>query len=480
MTQFTSTKLKLLDVKVDLHENQPLVAGVAVAPPPPTMDAKEHKGHHRRLACTGLYCSILFVQGSCVNIIGPASPMLAARLHASLEDVGSVLAAEGAGAIIGAAVLAHLLERYPGHIIIGMTSTILCACLCAIAFLSTTIAQVAVLYLCVGASLGCLSGVSNTLITWAQTGRNVGPWVNLVNASFGCGSSGVPLFFFSVERATGDGMLAFASIGVLAAANSICSAMLRSPSQPPVANDTAYTGSVSNMALEHDERSRARGSSTVCGIDLGSRATYVDFTVVMPLMAVMTLGIGGEIAFGAWLYPFATHRVGMVSSDAALLNSMYWCAFTLGRIGTIPLAAFLPPEYLLLPTIALETSVALVMLGYPGSALVLWFATIGAGLGVCALYSNVVSLLASYNLLSPRAVSLLQLACGVGHMTVPKAVALVMRHSSLGHDALFAVLAVTNALCLAIVACVVGHLRRNFKPAKGSLREARLSVKRRV
>ena len=37
---------------------------------------------------------------------------------------------------------------------------------------------------------------------------------------------------------------------------------------------------------------------------------------------------------------------------------------------------------------------ALLMLCQPGSATVLWAATVGAGLGVCALYSNVVSLLA--------------------------------------------------------------------------------------
>ena len=72
----------------------------------------------------------------------------------------------------------------------------------------------------------------------------------------------------------------------------------------------------------------------------------------------------------------------------------------------------------------------------------------------------------------------LQLACGVGHMTIPNGVALVMRHSNLGHDALFYVLAVTNAMTLAIVAAVVAHLRQNFQPAKGSIREAQLAAKR--
>lgn len=59
---------------------------------------------------------------------------------------------------------------------------------------------------------------------------------------------------------------------------------------------------------------------------------------------------------------------------------------------------------------------------------------------------------------------------------VPKGVGLVHRHSSLGHDALFAVLVVTNGACLLLVVGVVLHLRRNFTPASGSLHARRLEA----
>ena len=162
----------------------------------------------------------------------------------------------------------------------------------------------------------------------------------------------------------------------------------------------------------------------------------------------------------------------MLKHDAALLNSVYWTTFTLGRLTTIPLAAVVPPERLLLPTIALEISVSLLILAYPASTTVLWAGTVGAGIGVCALYSNTVSLLAAYDLLTPRATGQLQFACSLGHLTIPKLVAVTMGHSSLGHDSLFVVLAVANSACLAIVLFVTTHLANNFTPAKGSLLEA--------
>ena len=68
----------------------------------------------------------------------------------------------------------------------------------------------------------------------------------------------------------------------------------------------------------------------------------------------------------------------------------------------------------------------------------------------------------------------MQLACGAGHMTLPNAVALLMHHTSLGHDALFVAVAAAAAACFAIILAVDRHLRRHFCPARGSLREAQL------
>ena len=171
----------------------------------------------RRLACTLLYCLVVLVQGCCVNILGPAGPTITAAMGASLESMGMVMTAEGAGAIVGAALISILFQRYNncGHSIIRRVEPVLIACLLGLLACSK-LTHVAALYFVIGGCLGCLSGVANTLVSWAQIGRNVGPWVNLVNASFGVGSSGAPLLFVLVQHRLGDGMVAFAVIASLA------------------------------------------------------------------------------------------------------------------------------------------------------------------------------------------------------------------------------------------------------------------------
>ena len=85
----------------------------------------------RRLAATALYCCVLFVQGNCVNILGPAGPTLTASMHTSLESVGNVLSAEGAGGMLGASLIAYMLERHSGHVIICRAGLLLSAVLCS-------------------------------------------------------------------------------------------------------------------------------------------------------------------------------------------------------------------------------------------------------------------------------------------------------------------------------------------------------------
>ena len=60
---------------------------------------------------------------------------------------------------------------------------------------------------------------------------------------------------------------------------------------------------------------KPRGGSTLLGIDLGSRRAYVQLTVMAPLMVLMTLGIGGEIAYGAWIFSYATERARMPAAE---------------------------------------------------------------------------------------------------------------------------------------------------------------------
>ena len=338
--------------------------------PPSLLGVPLQRDTYRRLA-TATYCTALFLGGCCVNIVGPAGPTLARSMHSSVTMIGSVFAAEGAGNTLGSSLISTLLSRYSGHTVVSV--------LCLLLFFAiglvpscTTIVQVVALYVVVGGCLGLINGASNTLVTWVHTGRNVGPWVNLINASFGLGASCAPLIFVAVERRVGNGLVAFSAIGAFATVPALAATLLPSPAQPPPPKQQA----ASDDDDDDDESARhplrglgvGHGASTFAGIDLGSRAAYVRLTVLLPLMLVITLVIGAEIAFAGWIYTYAIERAGMKRAAAAYLNSLFWTAFTAGRVATIPLAACLSPGMLLVPTLALEVGSVLVILCSPGSA----------------------------------------------------------------------------------------------------------------
>ena len=192
-------------------------------------------------------------------------------------------------------------------------------------------------------------------------------------------------------------------------------------------------------------------------------------TVIAPLMATVTFVIGAEIAFAGWIYAYAIERAGMRRSSAAYLNSLFWTTFTAGRVCTIPLAACVSPGMLLVPTLILEVGSVLFILASPGSESGLWAGTVGSGIGYCALYSNVISLLASYELLTPSTVSAMGMAAALGHMSVPNLVGVTIHATGLGYDALIWVCVVCDTLGLLLVSVVAFHLRRNFTPAPDSV-----------
>ena len=362
---------------------------------------------HRRLA-TALYCCVQLVNGLSVNIIGPTAPFLTKALHTTVAHVGNILAAEGAAVICASLLIAVVLARLPGHAVMSVACVIVFCCLWSVPSCES-VSAVSALYFGVGGCLGLMSGMSSAMVSWVHTGRNVGPWVNLINAFFGLGATSAPLLFTHLHGADGGELRAFSAIACFAAGTAAFAALLRSPAAaPPAKPSEAPPRATAARGKSRGGGGAARGTSELCGVDLGSRTSYVTLTVVAPLMAMMTLGIGGEIAYGAWVYSYATERVGMARPDAAYLNSFYWSAFTVGRLCTIPLAAVVPPELLLLPSMATGVVFALLVLLSGGSTAALWAGTAALAVGFCCISSNVLSLLAAYDLNSPLAVSLLQ------------------------------------------------------------------------
>merc|ERR1719310_2200762 len=163
-----------------------------------------------------------------INILGPAGPTLASNMHTSVHMVGSILTAEGAGGVAASMLVPALLKRYHGHRVLFALALFEFFCLGAIPSCSS-ITQMSLIYFWIGSCVGLTTCLSNTLLTWVQAGRNVGPWVNMVNSSFGLGSISAPLLFVMVERYVGNGLASYSAIACFAAVTALAAWILQSP-----------------------------------------------------------------------------------------------------------------------------------------------------------------------------------------------------------------------------------------------------------
>ena len=221
---------------------------------------------HRRLA-TALYCCVQLVNGLSVNIIGPTAPFLTKALHTTVAHVGNILAAEGAAVICASLLIAVVLARLPGHAVMSVACVIVFCCLWSVPSCES-VSAVSALYFGVGGCLGLMSGMSSAMVSWVHTGRNVGPWVNLINAFFGLGATSAPLLFTHLHGADGGELRAFSAIACFAAATAAFAALLRSPAAAPPAKPSEAPPHAARAAAAAARRA-ARAS---CAASISARA----------------------------------------------------------------------------------------------------------------------------------------------------------------------------------------------------------------
>lgn len=431
--------------------------------PPPQLQVADVDAHSSKFgyrhAATLVYCCCIFLAGLSVNILGPAGPTITKELKASFTLIGSVFIFEGVGGICGSSSAGHLMSKYRGHHIIGIVCLLLFVLVGGVPQCSNGL-QVMGLYMGIGVCLGLLNASCNMMTTWVHHGHNIGPWVNLINSCFGMGASTAPIIFNYASVHVGSGLTAFSGIACFALCPAISALLMRSPTPPPLPppSPCEQDSLLNGIGVAHKR-------SSCAGVDFGSRQRYVRWTVQAPLMLVIWLVVGAEISYAAWVCPYATERVGMRATDAGYLNSLYWSSLTLARLCIItPLAACVSAAQLLLPSLCINMLAPLAIMSSPDSATMLFFGTVALGIGVSGLFSNAISILAAYGLLTPSSTSLITASSATGHMIMPKLVGLIIEHTS--YDAFMIFMFCANASGFAALCAVVLHLNQNFTSVK--------------
>jgi fucose permease len=249
------------------------------------------------------YFATFLVTGTAFGVVGPSLPLLAEQVGSTVAGVGTVLMFYGGGYLTGTRLFVRGYDRGWGNRLIGMAGF-----LAAVSFASVSLGQtltaLCAAFFVFGAAISTSDVGCNTMMMWERKEQS-GPSIALMHAMFGVGAIASPFIVRASDSLGGDAVLAYFFCSVLAASAAMFVLTRRSPEDP------------------HVEVRELHGDISIKQIAV----------IVMYFFAYVAV----EVAFATWIYTYGT-RIGMPKIQAALLNSLFWVGFMVGRFATVWLA----------------------------------------------------------------------------------------------------------------------------------------------
>ena len=310
----------------------------------------------------------------------------------------------------------RLYDRMPGHPVMAVGLFLMAGVMGLVPLLPQRwILTAAILIL--GLAEGSLDVGGNTLLVWVYRDK-VGPFMNGLHFFFGLGAFLSPLIIARAMLGSGDIARAYWTLALLVLPAAIWLVPLPSPMAPPISS--------------------------------GGSAGHANPRLVALLVAFFFLYTGAEIALGGWIYSYAV-ALGLGSPVvASYLTSVFWGAFTVGRLLSIPLATRLPPRSALLADLV-GCLASLAILTLVSKSLVATFlGTCGVGLSMASIFPGALSLAQGRLRLTGQVTGWFLVGASAGGMVLPWIIGQFFE--SAGPRATMVILLIDMAVAMGILA----------------------------
>lgn len=345
---------------------------------------------------TGVYFLSFILLGLISGLFGPTLPRLATVMGVSLGQAGMIFSARSLGHLFGSFFLGKRYDKYPGHPLLALVGCTIAAMAFLIPVSSIFLLTLGLMFI-LGMAQGLISVGGNTLIVWVHP-ATYSSYLIAIHFFFGFGAFLSPLFVAQVAVFTHELIVVF---GILAFLSLILALItLRLPS-PPI-------------------RSKAANEDKV----------ETDKTFLLMTLAFLVIYVGVESNYGAWIYTYALHMNLTDAGGAALVNSAFWLALTIGRLISIPLSRKFYPRHILGVALSGAFISSLMLLLNNGSVVWLWIGVAGSGFFMSTVFPTTFAFAERRIRINGKITGLFFAAASMGAVLVPYTTGMIMEATS--------------------------------------------------
>ncbi len=380
------------------------------------------------LKVTAAYYAAFVAMGISMSSLGPTLPGLAENTRASLSAISILFTARSLGSLAGSVWGGQIYDRMRGNRVMAVMVTGMAA-LTALTPLAPTLWLLTAILFITGAVQGLLNIGGNALLVWNH-GRDVGPFMNGLHFCFGLGTFVTPIIIAQFIVRQGGLVWIYLLLAAIILPSALV-AFLPSPTSPVIAQK------------QNGEK--------------------IDLPLIVLISLVFGCYSGASLAFGGWIFTYATEMRLASEANAAYLTSVFWGALTLGRLAAIPLSMRFKAQQILRADFAGALVSLLAMLLWPHSLAAVIVTSAGLGFALASIYPTTMAFSGQNMVLSGRVTGLFSIGNSAGAMLVPWTIGQFIE--SAGPPVMITVLVVDMLLALFVLLALAQRVKA-AEPAK--------------
>lgn len=366
------------------------------------------------------YYGLFVCLGLGMAIVGPTLKLLACQTGSTTEAMGALFLSGSAGYTVGTLVGGRLFDRVRrGNALLGGAELAAALLLATLPFVRTLWLFLSIAFVR-GALEGMVNNGANTLLLWTH-GQKASPFINGLHFSFGVGAFVAPLLVAGFIGPTSGGEAACAALPAVGYRGAFWAVAAFAA----VASLWVTTLSGSPDPAVHVARARGELAAPGAVCQPGRSGAHAALPIALAAVFLFAY-VGAEISFGSWIATYAA-ELGLADvRSAALLTSVFWFSFTVGRLLSIPAAVWFTPRQVIPAALAVCLAVSALLAALPLSPSLLWASAVALGFAMAPLWPSGYTLAGQVLALTASTSALVLLGDSFGGMVLPSLTGKIM------------------------------------------------------